>query len=112
MQRRNFIKYGRLSLTAVGAEAKGTGLSTSGAKRVRFGLITDVHEDLQKDATLRMREFVQRANEEKVDFVIQLGDLCHSTGVDKISAEYREKHNYATDWTYIYPVISDRLIKW
>lgn len=88
MQRRHFIKCSLLSLTVATVRVKGINLTSSNTGKVRFGLITDVHEDLQKDATLRMREFIKKANEEKVDFVIQLGDLCHSKGVDKILPEF------------------------
>lgn len=51
---------------------------------VTFGVISDVHEDLQKDAGYRLQTFLDAAGQQKPDFIIQLGDLCHSTGVDKI----------------------------
>lgn len=51
---------------------------------VTFGIISDVHEDLQKDATARLQTFLNDAQQKKPDFIIQLGDLCHSTGADKI----------------------------
>lgn len=75
-------------MTAVATNVKGAVFASSDTGKVRFGMITDVHEDLQKDATLRMRAFVKKANEQNVDFIIQLGDLCHSEGVDKILPEF------------------------
>lgn len=51
---------------------------------VTFGIISDIHEDLQKDATDRLQTFLNDAQRRKPDFIIQLGDLCHSTGADKI----------------------------
>ncbi|GIN74736.1 hypothetical protein J14TS2_52110 [Bacillus sp. J14TS2] len=43
---------------------------------IRFGLITDVHYDLMYQANDRLETFIKRANDEQVDFIIQLGDFC------------------------------------
>ena len=43
---------------------------------LRFGLIADVHQDIMHDAIPRVRAFVATMEEEKVDFVCHLGDLC------------------------------------
>ncbi|MFN3653168.1 MAG: metallophosphoesterase family protein [Armatimonadota bacterium] len=43
---------------------------------LRFGVITDVHQDIMHDAGARLRAFVDRMQRERVDFVIQLGDFC------------------------------------
>jgi len=51
---------------------------------VSFGIISDVHEDLQKDAIPRLQTFLDEATKQNPDFIIQLGDLCHSKGADKI----------------------------
>ena len=56
----------------------------SKSEPVTFGLISDVHEDLQTDAIERLQTFLNEATEKKPEFIIQLGDLCHSTGADKI----------------------------
>jgi hypothetical protein len=45
-------------------------------QKVRFGLMTDIHQDLMYKASDRLSEFITRMNEEKVDFIIQLGDFC------------------------------------
>lgn len=53
-------------------------------KVVTFGIISDVHEDLQDDATQRLQTFIDEATIASPDFIIQLGDLCHSDGANKI----------------------------
>lgn len=46
---------------------------------VRFGVCADVHKDIMHDADQRLGVFVDRMNEERVDFTIQLGDFCRPT---------------------------------
>ncbi|WP_051620377.1 metallophosphoesterase family protein [Paenibacillus sp. UNC451MF] len=43
---------------------------------VRFGVMADVHQDFMYRAEDRLSQFIDRMNEEKVDFIIQLGDFC------------------------------------
>lgn len=45
-------------------------------KTVRFGVCADVHKDIMHDADERLQIFVDHMNEEKVDFIIHLGDFC------------------------------------
>lgn len=44
---------------------------------IRFGLCTDIHNDNAPDGCERLAAFIDRMNEENVDFIIQLGDFCH-----------------------------------
>jgi calcineurin-like phosphoesterase family protein len=44
--------------------------------KIRFGVCADVHKDVIHDADQRMKVFVDVMNQEKVDFIIQLGDFC------------------------------------
>lgn len=53
-------------------------------RQVRFGVITDVHQDLQSDAAKRLQSFVDAAKEWEPDFIVQLGDLSHGEGLDTI----------------------------
>lgn len=46
------------------------------SRRVRFGIISDVHQDVMPDAEARIRAFAGAMASNKVDFVIQLGDFC------------------------------------
>lgn len=43
---------------------------------LRFGVITDVHQDIMHDAVDRITAFVEAMTARGVDFVIQLGDFC------------------------------------
>lgn len=45
-------------------------------RRVRFGLITDVHQDVMPDGVERIRAFVAAMKAAEPDFVVQLGDFC------------------------------------
>lgn len=57
---------------------------------IRFGVIADVHQDYQPDAQRRLRDFITAASLEKPDFIIQLGDLSHGKGMDKILPIWNE----------------------
>jgi predicted phosphodiesterase len=48
----------------------------AGNKKIRFGVITDLHHDLIYDGMDRLSAFVTAMNTEKPDFIIQMGDLC------------------------------------
>jgi len=50
--------------------------AADGGKKLRIGLITDIHKDIIPDADERLKTFVDAMNEEKVDAVMQLGDFC------------------------------------
>ena len=45
--------------------------------KVKFGAFTDLHVDIMHDTEERLREFLDAAGREEVDFVIQLGDFCY-----------------------------------
>lgn len=48
----------------------------SSTKIIRFGVCADVHQDYFYGVPSRMQKFIDEMNEEKVDFIIQLGDFC------------------------------------
>ncbi|MDX1284694.1 MAG: metallophosphoesterase [Draconibacterium sp.] len=50
--------------------------SCDNSDTVRFAVCTDVHQDLIHDAPDRIGRFVEGAERENVDFIIQLGDFC------------------------------------
>ena len=78
--RRDFLQ----TLGAVGATGLLTGLSSAalGAtervilKPLRFGIISDIHFDLTPDADERLEAFMKKVDEEKPDFLIDLGDFA------------------------------------
>lgn len=45
-------------------------------KKVRFGIIADLHHDLIYDGMDRLSAFINEMNIQKPDFIIQMGDLC------------------------------------
>ncbi len=50
--------------------------STSFAQNVKFGIITDLHNDIMADSPQRLAAFHDAATKAKVDFVIDLGDFA------------------------------------
>ena len=85
MKRREFIVKlsAGLGCLALNLSCKGGG-NSAGAGKVCFGIISDVHQDLQADAARRLQQFIDAANERKPDFIVQLGDLSHGDGLEKI----------------------------
>lgn len=49
---------------------------SSMAQNVTFGIITDIHTDIIHDGLHRLNTFLEVANKNKVDFVIDLGDFA------------------------------------
>jgi predicted phosphodiesterase len=45
-------------------------------KKIRFGVIADLHHDLIYDGMDRLSAFIDEMNTEGPDFIIQMGDLC------------------------------------
>ncbi|MEM7385186.1 MAG: metallophosphoesterase [Verrucomicrobiota bacterium] len=76
--RRTFLKGALLTSSMAWAiprsgEADDDG---GGPEPLRFGLIADVHKDIMHDADARLKVFIDRMTEAKVDFIVQLGDFC------------------------------------
>ena len=46
------------------------------ATTIQFAVCTDVHQDLMHDATHRLGSFIESAEENNAQFIIQLGDFC------------------------------------
>ena len=43
---------------------------------LRFGIITDLHQDVMHDGIHRLKTFIDGMNSVKADFIIHLGDFC------------------------------------
>jgi Icc protein len=71
--RRLFL--GRAAAWALACALPGCQRADAGAK-VRFGVISDVHQDLMYDASARLAAFVEAMRGAEVDFIVQLGDFC------------------------------------
>lgn len=50
---------------------------------MKFAVFTDLHYDVIPDAKRRLHEFINIINEEKVEFIVELGDLCHPIDENK-----------------------------
>lgn len=84
--RRHFIStLGQLLLLpAISQLTAAVPSSGSNKRKLTFGIISDVHEGLQKDAAERLNVFIDQAIKEKPDFIIQLGDMTHGSGIEKM----------------------------
>ena len=78
IERRGFIKVLSLGSTAMmlPLHLRANVLEKGEKLSLRFGLCADVHKDIMHDADLRMKAFIKEASEQKLDFIIQLGDFC------------------------------------
>ena len=45
-------------------------------KPVTFAVVSDLHQDIAHDAEERLSTFLRAANDNQVDFIIELGDFC------------------------------------
>lgn len=77
MDRRRFLAVAaNISLFGL-IEPLGFGAATNDNQSVlRFGLITDVHQNTMHDGMQRLAAFINVMNKAKVDFICQLGDFC------------------------------------
>ena len=63
---------------------------TTKEKPVRFAIASDFHAPDIPDGEHRVATFIKAANDEKVDFIIELGDFCR---LDSASQVYRDLWN-------------------
>ncbi len=52
-------------------------------KNVSFGVCADVHQDIMHDAKRRLKTFIDSAENENNNFIIQLGDFCRPYETNK-----------------------------
>lgn len=45
-------------------------------KKIRFGVIADLHHDIMHDGIERLSAFISDMNQKTPDFIIQMGDFC------------------------------------
>jgi predicted MPP superfamily phosphohydrolase len=82
MKRRFFLQsiFGGLTGTILfyncKAQKNETVFDGTGKRKISFGICSDVHQDIFYKVEERLEEFIQKANEKKMDFIIQLGDFC------------------------------------
>jgi 3',5'-cyclic-AMP phosphodiesterase len=75
LSRRDFLRRSLLSPATVACLSRSAGASQS-PRRLRFGLISDIHQDVMPDGIQRVKAFVAAMEAEGADFILQLGDFC------------------------------------
>jgi 3',5'-cyclic-AMP phosphodiesterase len=73
--RRSFLKTSSLSLLSIAVPESLTGLFSSG-KKLKIGLISDLHLDVIHDGAERLHVFLDEMKAEKPDALIQMGDFA------------------------------------
>ncbi len=98
MKRRNFINQlgfgvaaSIIPTTVLSFSPSFTTESTS--KKLKFGIVSDVHKDLMPDADKRLEVFINQAQKRKVDFIIQMGDFCFAEEKNKNFLNIWEQYN-------------------
>lgn len=71
MKRRSFVK--NLAISAISIPFTTTSISS---RKIKIGLIADVHKDIMHDADDRLRTFLDTARKQNPDFILQMGDFC------------------------------------
>lgn len=56
---------------------------------LRLGLCADPHQDVMHDGEERLRAFIDHANEQRLDLILQLGDFCRP---------YEKNRRFLTIW--------------
>ena len=72
MKRRSFLQAASLSPLSL----QGLSAAVKPKELIRFGICADLHHDLIPDAKTRLASFVAAMDQQKADFIIQLGDFC------------------------------------
>jgi hypothetical protein len=72
--RREFVRRITVGSAALAHWIANPALAAS-SRRVRFGLIADIHPDVLPDGLARVQAFVKAMTEARVDFILQLGDF-------------------------------------
>ncbi len=76
MKRRSFIKKLGIAGGTVVLPWSVNTLAQAETKKIRFGLIADVHQDIMHDGEERLQAFMDESNSRELDFIVQLGDFC------------------------------------
>lgn len=52
--------------------------------KIKFAVFTDLHYDLIPDGDRRLRKFIDKTKKMDIDFIIELGDMCHPAYENRI----------------------------
>ena len=88
--KRKIFKFTVLACASLVMIAGLSACRTTREKPVRFAIASDFHAPDIPDGEHRVATFIKAANDEKVDFIIELGDFCR---LDSASQVYRDLWN-------------------
>ena len=88
--KRKIFKFTVLACASLAMMAGFSACRTTKEKPVRFAIASDFHAPDIPDGEHRVATFIKAANDEKVDFIIELGDFCR---LDSASQVYRDLWN-------------------
>ena len=88
--KRKIFKFTVLACASLVMMAGLSACRTTKEKPVRFAIASDFHAPDIPDGEHRVATFIKAANDEKVDFIIELGDFCR---LDSASQVYRDLWN-------------------
>lgn len=76
MKRREFLSKSSLLGGGLMLTWNPTEVTAKNSKRLRVGLIADLHNDIMHDGKDRLGAFLKQATKNNSDFIIQMGDFC------------------------------------
>ena len=88
--KRKIFKFAVLACASLVMIAGLSACRTTKERPVRFAIASDFHAPDIPDGVHRVATFIKAANDEKVDFIIELGDFCR---LDSASQVYRDLWN-------------------
>lgn len=88
--KRKIFKFAVLACASLVMIAGLSACRTTKERPVRFAIASDFHAPDIPDGEHRVATFIKAANDEKVDFIIELGDFCR---LDSASQVYRDLWN-------------------
>ena len=88
--KRKIFKFTVLACASLVMIAGLSACRTTKERPVRFAIASDFHAPDIPDGEHRVATFIKAANDEKVDFIIELGDFCR---LDSASQVYRDLWN-------------------
>ena len=88
--KRKIFKFAVLACASLVMMAGFSACRTTKERPVRFAIASDFHAPDIPDGVHRVATFIKAANDEKVDFIIELGDFCR---LDSASQVYRDLWN-------------------
>lgn len=81
--RRAFLGSAAAACVSLAIPAGARNLFTANARRLKLGLITDLHHDIMHDSMQRLEAFLSAMDSAKPDAILQLGDFAYPSPKNK-----------------------------